>query len=1067
MVVQNKKISLNFSNIQFLYFRQKLLYCCLACLLTGFTMIVNSVRAQERPMPPISVDAEGNLVYAPDALGNRVPDFSYCGYMAGEQAIPDVPVRVVVPLKDGDATHRIQAALDYVASLPVDQHGFRGAVLLEKGQYEVGGSLKINASGVVLRGSGMGENGTLLAGTGETRQTLISIEGQDDRELQPAIRVEDTYVPVNAQKLQLSANHALKAGGKVMVHRPSTQAWIDTLDTNEFGGNLDYIGWKPGERDIFWDRTIVAVDGPTVTLDAPITTALDENFGGGSVIPYQWPGRIRQVGIENLRLLSTYDESNPKDEDHRWMAITLENVQDAWVRQVVFEHFAGSAVAVHETARRVTVEDCKSLNPVSEIGGHRRYSFWTRGQQTLFQRVYAEHGYHDFAVGYGAAGPNAFVQCQSYLPYNFSGTIDSWASGVLFDIVNVDGHALSFANREIEAQGAGWTAANSMFWQCSAARIDCYKPPTAQNWAFGAWAQFAGDGYWYEENSHIKPYSLYYAQLKDRVGEQVMNRAHLLLIETNPTSSPTVEQAATLTALAANPAPVLSDWIDQAAQRQPIPTAASGVKSIDQTGFMKQPKNEEQQTAQMQVENGWLVHDDQVLTGKHHQVRWWRGGIRPVDIREASPHITRFVPGQDGAGATDHLNEVASWMEGNNFVTIEHNYGLWYDRRRDDHERVRRMNGDVWAPFYELPYARSGQGTAWDGLSRYDLTKFNPWYWNRLKKFADLADQKGLVLLHQNYFQHNILEAGAHYADFPWRPVNNINETGFPEPPPYAGDKRIFMAEQFYDIAHPVRRELHTLYIRKCLENFSNNNSVIQLVSAEYTGPLHFVQFWIDTIKEWEKETGKQATIALSVTKDVQDAILANPERAAVVDVIDIRYWHYREDGSLYAPLGGLNLAPRQHARLVDVGKESFESVYRAVQEYREKYPDKAVMYATNRHEDFAWAAFMAGGSLAAVPPVAHPEFLVDAADMQPIRLPANPSDQWALGNTEKEYIIFSNSSESVQLDLSNAKGMYNLRWINPEDGCLLKKEEKIEGGEVVALKKPRSGPVVLWVDRK
>jgi hypothetical protein len=64
------------------------------------------------------------------------------------------------------------------------------------------------------------------------------------------------------------------------------------------------------------------------------------------------------------------------------------------------------------------------------------------------------------------------------------------------------------------------------------------------------------------------------------------------------------------------------------------------------------------------------------------------------------------------------------------------------------------------------------------------------------------------------YFQHNILEAGAHWVDCPWRPANNLNATDFPEPPPfrdsdgrepptYEAGKRIFMAEQFYDVTHP------------------------------------------------------------------------------------------------------------------------------------------------------------------------------------------------------------------------------------------------------------------------
>ena len=43
------------------------------------------------------------------------------------------------------------------------------------------------------------------------------------------------------------------------------------------------------------------------------------------------------------------------------------------------------------------------------------------------------------------------------------------------------------------------------------------------------------------------------------------------------------------------------------------------------------------------------------------------------------------------------------------------------------------MNGNVWAPFFVQPWARSGQGTAWDGLSKYDLTKFDYFYWSRFK----------------------------------------------------------------------------------------------------------------------------------------------------------------------------------------------------------------------------------------------------------------------------------------------------------------------------------------------
>lgn len=1024
----------------------------------GLSMILftNSIAAQkpQRPQSPLTV-SKGKITYTPDSLGNRIVNFSYCGYKASEAPIPTVPIKVVVPVAKGDATQRIQAALDYVASLPLDGNGFRGAVLLQKGTYPVWGQLKINASGVVLRGSGMGKNGTILLGAGKDRETLIRIFGKNDKVVGTEIKVTNAYVPVNATTISVADASGFRAGDQLIVHRPATLSWIKTLGTDHFGGGITALGWKPGDRDLYFERTVVGVNNNTITLDVPLTTALDTTYGGGTVAKLAWPRRIQNVGIENISLQSEYDVNNPKDEAHRWMAITLENVADAWVRQATFKHFAGSAVAVLETARRVTVEDCKSLSPVSEIGGQRRYTFFTSGQQTLIQRCYAENGYHDFAVGFCAPGPNAFVQCHSSKPYSFSGTIDSWASGVLFDIVNVDGNAIRFGNRTQDANGAGWTAANSVLWQSTAARIDLGKPPTANNYSFGSWAQFSGSGYWESSNEQIQPRSLYYAQLKDRLGDAVMQRAYILPMDTEASSSPPVTVAMELTKKASLPLLTLYDWIDSVAKQNLVASNTSGVKTIDEIGVGRSAKS----TALMplRVNNGWLVRANTLVTGKRQDVQWWSGGILPTDLPKMRPHITRYVPGRAGKGFTDDLDSLTEAMSKTNVVAMEHNYGLWYDRRRDDHERIRRMDGEVWAPFYELPFARSGKDTAWDGLSKYDLTKYNHWYWNRLKKYADLADQKSLVLVHQNYFQHNIIEAGAHYADFPWRTANNINNTGFVEPVNYAGDKRIFYAEQFYDLSNPVRKKLHIAYIRKCLDNFKNNGSVIQLTSAEYTGPLHFIEFWLDVIKTWEKENGKGQIIGLNATKDVQDAILADPARAPVVDLIDIRYWHYQEDGSTYEPKGGQNLAPRQHARLLKPKRTSFEQVYRAVSEYRQKYPTKAVMYSGDNYDQFGWAVLFAGGSMPVLPSL-DKSFLAAVSSMKP-DYNNNTKGVWMMKN-DNGYIIYINSKEAIQLPL--AAGKYRYRHISPQTGNIID-EENIDGGRTFTIT-PQYSPAVLWV---
>ena len=453
-----------------------------------------------------------------------------------------------------------------------------------------------------------------------------------------------------------------------------------------------------------------------------------------------------------------------------------------------------------------------------------------------------------------------------------------------------------------------------------------------------------------------------------------------------------------------------------------------------------------------------MVADDCLLTGNRQSIRWWSGSIKYNALPKATDHVTRFVPDMEGEGLTDRIDSVIVNMKRRHSLVLDHNYGLWYDRRRDDHERIRRRDGDVWAPFYEQPFARSGQGTAWEGMSKYDLTRPNTWYWGRLKEFADKAETEGLLLFHQNYFQHNIIEAGAHWVDSPWRTTNNINNTGFPEPVNFAGDKRIFVADMFYDVNHPVRRALHRQYIRQCLDNFADNTNVVHLISEEFTGPLHFVEFWLDCIAEWEKETGKHPIIALSTTKDVQDAILNDPKRAEVVDLIDIRYWHYRSDGSVYAPVGGKNLAPRQHARKMKTGRMGYEGAYKAVSEYRTKYPDKAVTLYAQNYPDMGWAVLMGGGSCPVLN-IADKGFLAAVPQMKPVVM-ENAAYQLLSG--ENGVVVYTQKGGNIELSLP--AGVYEVKYIQPRSGqvTLLTKKVKVDGAYTLNAEKAGA----YWLQR-
>ena len=195
-----------------------------------------------------------------------------------------------------------------------------------------------------------------------------------------------------------------------------------------------------------------------------------------------------------------------------------------------------------------------------------------------------------------------------------------------------------------------------------------------------------------------------------------------------------------------------------------------------------------------------------------------------------------------------------------------------------------------------------------------------------------------------------------------------------------------------------------------------------------------------------------------------QDAILADKERAAVVDLIDIRYWHYQSDGTAYAPQGGQNLAPRQHARLLKPKKTSFEQVYRAVTEYRTQYPEKAVSYSADSYDAFGWAIFMAGGSLSNVPAISQ-SLLAAATAMKPFAPQGNTQGQYVLGNPGKAYVLYNSSDASIKLDLSQHTGNYIVQHINPRSGKVLKKE-KIKAGTVATFSKLSSADEVIFISK-
>jgi hypothetical protein len=926
-------------------------------------------------------------------LAQPAIDFSYAGYGGGGVPAPAVPATISVRPTGGDDTALLQAALDHVAALPLGRDGFRGVVLLRSLNYRIGGQIAMRASGVVLRGTGS----SALIATGTSRRTLIEAGNLADPTTAAPINVADDTVPAGARTLALESVAAFHPGDRVVITRPSTKEWIAALHMSGLLGTYanQRLDWAAGSRNLIWDRTIVSIDAARnrITVDAPITTALERRYGGGTVASVESNAPLTHIGIEGVTLDSEYDKTRPLDEDHSWTAISLDHVEDAWVRNVTAAHFAGSAVRVGPRARRVTVEACASKQPVSEAAGYRRQSFLVEGQQVLVRQCTAEQGMNDFATGLLAAGPNVFLDDTASSALGASGTFESWASGVLYERVHIDGAALHLTNESTRAEGAGWTAANSVVWNSAAREITVHGPEGADNI--------------FDRSNE----ALYEAQLAKRTG------AKLVAPGWPATNVPSREFQAP--------------------------------KAVGNAPFLLHP---------IEIVNGRFSVDGKTIWGGIVNEGWWRGQEVPAEALDVGGvSITRFIPGRTGPGLTEDLDALAARMSVQGTPFYQSIPGLWYDRRRDEHSTDMRPDADVWAPFYEMPWARSGKGTASDGLSQFDLTRFNPWYFQRLRDFAALCERYGLVFYHHIYNSHNLLEIPPHWVDYPWRPANNINGTGLPEPPPIEPGNHIHVANEVYDISNPVRRELHRALIRHELDELGSAPNVIFSLGAQFAGPLAFQEFFQDTVAEWERKNGRTVRIELATSKDITGAILANPERARQVAAIDMQYWQYRPDGSLWAPPGGKNVAFRE-AISADFGRSGDtppdttpQQVYRQVREYHDRYPDKAIV---------AWnggagpiPVLMAGGAEALMLNPSAGQGQGRTIDRTPLdafvrdRLAAAlmkmqprdgvAADAWCLADEEdRTVLLYSLTGDSIKLQRPLHAPRYRGLWFDPRTGA-------------------------------
>lgn len=476
-------------------------------------------------------NAEGNLTYKTSDRGDRVMDFSDAGYMGGGVTIPSPPVKITLSPVSGDNTGAIQQAIDSVSEMPL-VNGFRGAVLLNPGKYDCSRPLIIQASGVVLRGSGPDTEGTIINMTGSPH-TCIVIKGRPD--IQSAgepVSFAHAYVPSGATTFQLADASGLTAGDTIQIIRPVTPSWVHFMGMDVLVRNGRKETWING--NIITTRIIKKTDKNQVTVNIPLNDSYDPRYldpPGASVVKITTTHILSQIGIENLQIFSS-PQSGTINEKHN-NAIFIGDIVNGWVRNI---HIFNTVGSISVDGKKITLDHIHIVHVLPTIGAAKPadLSVNRNGTQVLFNHCsITGNNMFFFATGAKVSGPIVLLHCI----FTGNGWIQPhqrWATGLLVDNCEVPEGGIDFMNRGEMGSGHGWAIGWAVAWNCKAKTLLNQQPPGSMNWMIGCRGErqrkampftknpFLPEGIYDAYKKMVNPSSLYLAQLSERLGKKAL-----------------------------------------------------------------------------------------------------------------------------------------------------------------------------------------------------------------------------------------------------------------------------------------------------------------------------------------------------------------------------------------------------------------------------------------------------------------------------------------------------------------------------------------------------------------
>ena len=447
-----------------------------------------------------------------------------------------------------------------------------------------------------------------------------------------------------------------------------------------------------------------------------------------------------------------------------------------------------------------------------------------------------------------------------------------------------------------------------------------------------------------------------------------------------------------------------------------------------------------------------------------HDPRYWQYQGRPVLLLggSATDHIFLLE------GLKPHLDEIHA--VGGNYVR----------------NTMSQREGVELKPHKLLP----------DGT--FDLDQWNEEYWTRFQSMLEWTAEREIFVQIEVWDRFDY--STDHWRISPWNPGNNVNytyeQTGFDaEYPKHSGqDLQPFFHSipgmPKYDAKLDLIRGYQEAFVDRMLSYSLDYGHVLYCMDNETSTPAPWGQYWIQYIKA----RAAKKDVLVCTTDMFDDAfkaekaehtplIFEDPEHYMFADISQVNSRNYDETHWerlqwLLAKVSERHPRPSNHTKIYGSGYHAFgtggpedgvERFWRNIiggsASARFHRPDSG-----NGLNDYARASIKAARLLE------ERIKLWEVTPQMDLLLELEPNEAYLAAAPGKQYVLYFPNGGSVDLDLTDTPGTFEVTWISVSMGITVetgqtlgytKMDKTVEGGGVVTLLAPYKGGWVAAIAKR